>query len=766
MSIEDFYQAIILAENINDIQSAVDEFEVVNRKAIKWVPVGGRENNRGIIDVSRDTGRSLVERLTNGIDAILELEHEQHQGIPDCRSPKEAAVAWLNIPDGGLSELSPARRRSIGQKVSVTVKPGEGKHSRVVELRDFGIGLKPEQMPSTILSLNESNKVSKHYLAGAYGQGGSSTFAASRYTLIVSRYGTHPFAGFTVVRYDDLSAEEYKIGHYVYLTLEGNILTAELTQDKFPAGTLVKHFGYDLSDYSLPLGPNSLYGLLNQVLFDPVLPVWLDNSVHNYRRLIKGARNSLNGAVDDGDEERRGPKLTHQVRLFYTSLGEYGQIGVEYWVLESPTSTNRQPIKAFVNPSKPIVLTLNGQNHAELPQILIRKNSDLPYLSQRLICHIDCNHLTANAKRALFVSNREDARRGMVYELIQQEIVRILRSDDELTRLNNEAREQSRRTQDETEVQRVRQEVARLLRLHGINIVEGMGGGVIKDGKDGDVPKPRPHPRPVPQPIELHEPPTYIRIKWEDDQEITFYPSQRRYIRIETDANSKYHNAADVSTSRVNIISIGNGIKFQGSTPLEGGRMRAIFDGDQSSLIGTNGLIRVELNRVGLPVLTDERSFRIVEPPPPARPTSRQVTVPSFRTVPVDGLEDPNWTNLGWPENIQDVASEDITEPDGTLVIYYSTIYPKYLEQRVKLEHRDTMLADSFTKKYEIWIAVHSLLLYQDKQNSSKDNQHHRREDDTDFLEAKEREERNRFATIATLIAAREVQSALVDESE
>src|SRR5207249_3819631 len=97
----------------------------------------------------------------------------------------------------------------------------------------------------------------------------------------------------------------------------------------------------------------------------------------------------------------------------------------------------------FVNPAKPIILTIHGQNHAELSRTLVKKDADLPYLAQRLICHIDCNSLTPSAKRALFVSNREDARRGVVYDLIQQELVKALRSDDELTRLNDEAREQT-----------------------------------------------------------------------------------------------------------------------------------------------------------------------------------------------------------------------------------------------------------------------------------------------------------------------------------
>ncbi len=296
-------------------------------------------------------------------------------------------------------------------------------------------------LPATILSLNASNKLQKHYLAGIYGQGGSSTFAVCKYTLIASRNDEHPLVGFTLVRFLDLPPEDYKTGHYVYLIHRSGVLQVELPIQQFENGTQVKHFGFDLSNYPSPVGPNSLYGLLNRILFDPVLPVWLDSRLHNYRRVIKGSRNALNGAVDEGDEERRGPPLSHHVPIFYVSLGDFGRIGIEYWVLERPSKENKNPIAAFVHPSKPIVLTLQGQNHAELSRSLIKSEVQLPFLTQRLICHIDCNSLTPTAKRVLFVSSREDARRGIVYNLIQQELVKALKSDDELVRLNNEAKE-------------------------------------------------------------------------------------------------------------------------------------------------------------------------------------------------------------------------------------------------------------------------------------------------------------------------------------
>ncbi len=273
MNSSEFYQALQKARSVAEIEDAIAEFESSNEKKLRWFPVGGRENNKGTIEVSGDPRRALVERLTNGIDAILDSEHEAHKGIPTCRSPKEAAATWLNIPEAGLSEMTSTQRRNLSQRVTITVLSGEGKDSRIVEVRDLGTGLTPEQIPHTILSLNESNKMQKHYLAGAYGQGGSSTFAVSKYTVIASKSWQRPIVGFTIVRYEDLPPEEYKIGRYVYLTLDNAVLALDVPDEEFPVGTSVKHFGYDLSNYSSSFGPNSLYGLFNQVLFDPVLPI-------------------------------------------------------------------------------------------------------------------------------------------------------------------------------------------------------------------------------------------------------------------------------------------------------------------------------------------------------------------------------------------------------------------------------------------------------------------------------------------------------------
>ncbi|NJD67958.1 MAG: hypothetical protein C3F12_10895 [Candidatus Methylomirabilota bacterium] len=761
MDSKSLFDALLAASTTEEVRTAVETFEAAKGEQARWAPIGGKENNRGPIEVSADPGRSLVERLTNGIDAILEAECERHRGVPDCRSPREAATAWLGISERGLSEMTPAQRQAVARRVVTHLLPGDGRQGRLIEIRDLGVGLTPEEMPETILSLNESNKIRKHYLAGTYGQGGSSTFAISAYTLLASRHANDSRVAFTVVKFLDLPPEEYKTGHYVYLTVDGIVPIVEGFENDFAAGTLVRHFGYDLSSYPSPVGPNSVYGLLNQVLFDPVLPIWLDSEVHGYRRVIKGSRNALNGAVDEGDETRRGPALDHNMPTFYLSLGDFGNVGFEYWVLERPTRANKRPSAAFVNPSRPIILTLNGQNHAELPVSIVRKEAEFHFLSQRLIVHIDCDSLTPTAKRALFASSREDARRGLVLQLIHDELVRILKSDDELVRLNNEAREQGMRERDETAVQEMRREVAHLLHLQGIEIDHATGARVGGDRPSPDYPTRPRGPRRQLQPIEVHEPPTYIRIVWEEGEPIDFYPSQRRYVRLETDANSNYYDPDNPTNSRINIIIVQGPVMLKGSTPLRGGRMRAILELPDDTPVGATGTLRVELSRLGLPTLSDQRGV-VVREAPPSRPGRQPLSLPPFDPRPVQP-DDEQWATLGWPDDVAEVASSAVME-NGTLVIYYSTAYPKYASQVTRYEQRDPSVAESFKKRYEIWLVTHSLLYHRDQEEVAA--QHPTSEEvDTDLAEERERQERLRMATLAALFAAREVELAAMSQS-
>jgi hypothetical protein len=744
-----FLSSLLAALTVEEIECCIADFEAANPSTVGWHPFGGRLNNRGTIEAASDSGRSIIERLTNGVDALLEREHALHANQRPCNSPKEAAQAWFGVPQEGLQALDSSKRRSLSQDITVTLLPGEGKASRTIEVRDKGVGVAPDRLAGTILSLNESNKIQKRYLAGAYGQGGSSTYAFCKYALVVSRTPDSEVC-FAVVRYDDPPPEDPKEGRYVYIVDGNDILRSPVPLSEFPAGTLVRHFGYDLSRYGSPFGPNSLYGLLNQVLFDPVLPVWFDNRVNNYRRVIKGSRNALNGAVDEGDDSRKGPELSHAQKMFYVQVADFGQIGVEYWVLAA-SDTNKRPSASFVNPGKPIILSYNGQNQDELSGNLIRKDCELPYLSQRLIVHIDCNALNPGALRALFVSNREGTKKGVVLHSISAEIVQMLRSDDMLVKLNAEARDTVQVERDEEAEKKMRKEVARILKIQGLSVSTDQGGG-SGDSDDVDTKRHPRQPRPQPQPIEIKEPPQYIRIVWPENEAISLYGSQRRYVRIETDASSDYWNPKDADASRINFIVSGDIIKHIGSAPLSNGRMRVLLDAPLGAALGQAGELRVEMMRRGLPILHDARNLEIVVPPPP-KPGRSALNLPPYEWRPVTGLDDPSWANLGWPDSVDEVAYEALEE-NGVLVIHYSTVFPKYYDTRSKIESRNTGLAESFRKRYEIWLAVHALLEFSDQKGRDEESP----EGDDEVSEKRNRMERKRLAVVASLVAAQEIQ--------
>ncbi len=761
MNERDLLTAFLAATNSQQVETALSAYVAANPSA-SFEPVGRRPNNRGAIEVASDAGRSMIERVTNMLDAILELEHEKHGGVPICRSPREAASAWLGVPEkDGLSALTNRQRQDLAARAVVRLEPGEGSQSRLLTVIDKGIGIEPDHLEATILSLNESNKIQKHYLAGTYGQGGSSTFAFCKYAVIVSRRYASDRVGFTLVKYEDLPAEDYKTGRYVFLVRYDAPLEVPAAAGDIAHGTIVRHFGYDLSGYTSPLGPKSIYGVLGRVMFDPVSAIRFENQVHKYNRTIKGARNALNGAVDEGDESR-GPSLDHHVPMFNVDLGDYGTIGIEYWVLSRPESRKGKPSANFVDPSKPIVLTHNGQNQGEITGRTIKDSkdgADLPFLQTqgRIICHINCDRLSANAKRLLFSSTREQSREGYMLERIRAELIGALKADDELVRLNEEAREQSLKEKDEDAQKNMRRQVAKLLRIAGAAL-EPVGGS--KDAKDGDREvKPRP-PRVKPLPIEPKDPPTFIRIMWDDEQEMPFYAGQRRYVRVETDANSDYHDPDDPSASRLNI-AVGDDLRVFGTSPLKGGRMRVGVECLESVVVGSTGSIRVELYRKGLPALSDEREYGIVEPPEP-KEQERRSTLPDFEVIAVPGPEDDNWEHICDNPDDTQVArhASNFVENGGKLYIYYSEAFPRFAAEVRRFEQQNEALAKSFRTRYEMWLAVHSLLMYQETQT----------ENATDLPEeaAEEmgRQERVRLAIIAAMVAAQEVKSGIADADD
>ena len=67
-----------------------------------WRDLGDRPGNAATVQIASNPASALIERITNGIDGMLELEAERRSGsLPS--SPRQAARDWFGIPRGGLA---------------------------------------------------------------------------------------------------------------------------------------------------------------------------------------------------------------------------------------------------------------------------------------------------------------------------------------------------------------------------------------------------------------------------------------------------------------------------------------------------------------------------------------------------------------------------------------------------------------------------------------------------------------------------------------
>lgn len=749
MSQFEFLNTVFGSKTVAEVQRHVDDFFAAHKDA-KWRPVGDRTNNSGTVQVAGDPARALVERLTNAIDAVLDRAHTDSHGHPECRTPRDAARAWFGVPRDGLHQMSnPDAEQLARESVILRLFEGEGPAARIVDVIDFGLGLEPAEIPRTILSLNADNKMDKLHLSGAFGQGGSATFASAKYTVLASRSRAKDSTGeigFTVVTYIPPVGDQ-KLGRYAYITVGNEVLRSEEAPAEFPdnCATVIRHFGYDLEAYPNPLGPRSLYQRSQSTLFDPVIPFWFENKLHGYNRTIKGSRTALN----KGEE---GGKSAH-VQRFVSELSEFGRVKIEYWVLLPGSKST-----TFVNPRHPILLTINGQTHAEWTATLLRKDAELVYLTPRMVVHLDCNGLSFDAKRALFVSNREESRTGLVQHLLQDELIKGLKSDEMLKELEEQARMAGTQKLDEEAEKTMRREVAKMLKDFGFSVKEPVGGAQAGSGNSGGGGGGG-GGRGEPVEIELVDPPTLLEFL---SKSTTFYPGQRRFIGVKTNAHSNYHDPDNPEASKFNFIGE-SPVQVAGTTALKGGRMRVILAASEEAEIGAEGSIGVELHRGGLTTLSATLPFKVVEKPE-MKGTGASINLPNIDCQAINP-GDEQWMNLGWPDDIRQVAADyTYLKSTDTLQIRYSEAFPKYDQSARKMLAKSKASGESFKTRFRIWLITNIVIHWQDTQDDET-KMHEDAVLENERIEDYRRDEIRRLAKAAIMFTEREVSALGVPPS-
>ena len=141
----------------------------------------------------------LAERLINGMESLIELARQcelmKNPAAMMAANPRDAVLSYFGFPRmDSIERLDDEERKATRDRVdevrkNLSIQLDYDKKSKqfAVTIRDRGIGQVPVMMHDTLLSLGQSDKADKPYLIGVFGQGGSSAFSVSEYSIVVTR---------------------------------------------------------------------------------------------------------------------------------------------------------------------------------------------------------------------------------------------------------------------------------------------------------------------------------------------------------------------------------------------------------------------------------------------------------------------------------------------------------------------------------------------------------------------------------------------------
>jgi hypothetical protein len=626
---------------------------------LRWRPLGGIDNNVHAVEVASDPAAAIVERVTNSIDALLDL----HSILRDetAPSPRAAAEAWLGVPEAGLSELNPVDRQSLANSIRVTSYESSIQARPTLVIQDHGTGQHPDAFSDTLLSLLASNKKTKTHQMGVYNAGGAATYAFCKYSVIISRRdprllgGATDEIGCTLIRYNPLDPERFKSGTYEYCVgPDGAILRLNLESGvlpDMPAGTYVKHVAYELASYQRAAHEpkQSLHHLFHAALPDPPLPFWIEEQ---RTERFAGVRSSGERRVVAGllARLRREGTAAHYDERDIALEPEHGHVALRYFVLEE----GQEP-DAFTTYSQAVTLLLNGQRQGMKDRAWIKRNTNLSYLWRRLVVLIDCNGLTNAAKREVFSSTRESNKESPLSRTILDRVRTELAEDEELLALDEQARQRTLANATRSTSERIRRQLAGQIAA----FLQGPGAGQ-RGGGAAAPPRSRP-PRPPRDRDDagMLAMPDTLKIL---DDPVRIAAGRTAPLRIHINAKNGFIPDHGDALKIVVGPDLAPWVKVRSVGRLLGGEVRLTLEahGDAPRITADLRALLVETD-LGL-ALDAASTIEVVEPAPRTRPSEKSGGGP---LIDIEWIDHAGWSEQDPPWSGQTVG-ECLLERDSS----------------------------------------------------------------------------------------------------
>jgi hypothetical protein len=543
-------------------QADVDHLEKELERKLGGAKVrylGDRQTNWSALSSSVDPQAVLFERSTNMWDAELEFEAAKiSSGQGTWGSPSEAAQSLLGVPPQGPPAMDVEPRRNLAKRCQIQILDSDDSSRRpTIGFRDHGIGLAPQEMPGTILSLEGSNKLDKPYLHGVFGKGGSVTCMFSHATVIISRKqpellseGEEDRVAIAVIREDDSPTARLPYFRYLVRPEDDLPYSVPAEEANFPPGTQVLHIGYQADRLGEQTWEKeeSIYAFAETVLFRPTLPYELLDARTgdaNARPEERQKPSVLQGLGQRLDRTKKSDGLLAASRLSHVPVPGLGDIGIRWWLFESVDRRRRRAAKGFVT----LFVTGGQVHHAWSTQRFTSLVDGRRRVAQRILVEVDVEGIGQQDKVRIFSSFRDQLLKNPQAVALERAVADWLAEDADLDEAESKLTIEALSGAGGDVSSSLRDRLNRAVRAR----VPGLGGPGSGGGSGTNKRKP---PKPKPE-AELYPEPT----SFTGPDRIEVLPGRRKTFHMQCNAVDGF--VPDSGT--VNVIA---GV---GSPPLQFG---------------------------------------------------------------------------------------------------------------------------------------------------------------------------------------------------